>query len=276
MVETLVELVYYYPPVSSTGFTIFGTPIYENASFDPKGISSVQLNDIGMVVVLYRADFLIGGLVGLQSIITNISQAYSANSGLINVYMTPEAYTNWYASNTQAIISTSQASQFTAFNASLLANNQEQVTATLIASKGWQWTPYLTYKNTLPDGATLPVTYQYQEDYPGNLYALIDPSGQFGWNPFPSSSTGSGSNNINPAPTNPFVIPPWLYLVGVGVGLITILILISRSTGGRQIYPKGATTIVSGAGRAAKNIEREATGKKNKPGAPEGTHEFAE
>lgn len=272
MVSTLVDLVYYYPPNSSTnGNTLFGIPqattVY--ATFDPRNIVSVQLNDIGIVSVQYKLGINAGIEVGLQNLVTNPTAEFSSlTSGttLVNVDMTPEAFTNWYHNNIQTIQQSSQSTQLTAMNAQITSTNQEQNTANLISSKGWQWETFEQWMSSVPTGYVLPIRYTYQKDNPQNLYALVDPTGQYG-----TTVTNQTSPNINPNSTNPIQIPGWVYLTVAGIGILLILILISRSTSGRPIYPRGVTTTVSKVGGAAKRIETESRGRTEKEIVPSQT-----
>ncbi|MGI0060179.1 MAG: hypothetical protein ACREBJ_10480 [Nitrosotalea sp.] len=236
--ETLIEFVYYYPP-----------------AFVINNILSVGLDQYQMVYMEYKWYPISQPAAGFTNIESFANEIYPLTYGgeTVYIYMTPEAYTNWYGNNTTAILASSQSQSLSGLYNTLKGSNQEQITAEYVSAQNWQLISYNAYVQSLPSGTVLPLKYIFQEENDKTqLYALIDTSGNFGWSPV---GNGPATNAITQQTNNTISIPAWLYLGGAAIAIIVVVILMNRM--GTKVSPgSGVFGVIKTAGKA---VERTST-----------------
>ena len=171
-----------------------------------------------------------------------------------DIYLTPEAFTNWYNNNQSAISSSGMSSTITSFYNQLLQpignfSNQEDYTANYIASQGWYWLSWSQYQQQsglvgsfendlatlLSDNTSIygvsgltnaPLGNNYSELYvlvssSPNSSAIGTPGVQGTTN---GNSVPSSQGNPNASGLNLPILPSWTWYILLGAGVFLILV----------------------------------------------------
>ena len=182
-----------------------------------------------------------------------------ADWGSVSLYMTPEAYTNWYNDTYKYIQNSAMSADLTAMYQQMSARvgnypNQEAATQAYIGQKGWSW---LAYSNWLGS-----VDYQTQQGQQlfnaweasntNELYVLLSTNPADGNDGTGTAAPGTGTPPTPPPSVNTqLVFPPWVPWAIIGIGALFLIVLLLR-------YSSGAAPIISAVSQAR---ERSTTSK---------------
>ncbi len=242
----LVAYAFYYPP----------------SSFNPNNIQLIEINNYTQLVhIAYSSNSL--SPIGIAESFFGINT--------YDIYMTPEAYTNWFSNNqnNSVLLNSSNYSTLLSFYNTLINpvggfSSQEALTQNYINAQGWYWTSYQQYIGTQSiiqsigvvagDIADVPSMLSMQQyttligsSQTSQLYVLLSNTagtqaviGTPGVNPSSDQNPKSQSTNTNNNALlgNIFgIVPSWTWLV---LGGAAVLIIIALALG---MFRGGASTI---------------------------------